>query len=365
MDIGLVGLPNAGKTTLFNVLTGCEAEVGCYPFTTVESNVATLPVPDPRLDKLSELVSAVEVRPAHVKVVDIAGLVEGAHAGEGLGNRFLAHIREMDAVIYVLRLFADDEVAPAGRKELPDAPDPEGDLAVLNTELLLADIATVEKRLDKVRRKAKGQKDEPEELNVLEELLPGLAEGALTRCLPLGDTARGIIGELFLLTAKPALYVANRGAPDDVGETRGAKAVAAAADRDGAVPLDVYCGLEAELADLPDDEAAAFREELGIGPPARERVLGTAAGLLDLVTFYTVENDIISAFRVPGGTPAKTAAGKIHSDLAEKFIKTEVVSYDDLTELGSIQAARDRGLVRTEGPAYVVQDADIMKVKHG
>lgn len=365
MDIGLVGLPNAGKTTLFNVLTGCEAEVGCYPFTTVESNVATLPVPDPRLERLAELVSAVEVRPAHVKVVDIAGLVEGAHAGEGLGNRFLAHIREMDAVVYVLRLFEDDEVAPAGRKELPPSPDPEGDLAVLNTELLLADMATVEKRLDKVRRKAKGEKGESEELHVLEELLPGLGEGAPVRGLPLGDAARELIGELFLLTAKPAVYVANRGAPDAADENKAASATAAAAERDGAVSLNVYCGLEAELADLPDDEAAAFRDELGIGPPARERVLKAAAGLLDLVTFYTVENEIVSAFRVPGGTPAKAAAAKIHSDLAEKFIKAEVVSYADLTELGGIQAARDRGLIRTEGPVYVIRDGDIIKVKHG
>jgi GTP-binding protein YchF len=365
MDIGLVGLPNAGKTTLFNVLTGCEAEVGCYPFTTVESNVATLPVPDVRQDRLAELVSAVEVRPAHVKVVDIAGLVEGAHAGEGLGNRFLAHIREMDAVIYVLRLFKDDEVAPAGRKELPVAPDPEGDLAVLNTELLLADMATVEKRLDKVRRKAKGQKGESEEVHVLEELLPALEEGAPIRTLPLGDTARQFVGELFLLTAKPGLYVANRGAPEDAGEGKAASAVAAAAGRDGAVALDVYCGLETELADLPDDEAAAFRDELGIGPPGREVVLKTAAGLLDLITFYTVENEIVSAFRVPGGTASKAAAGKIHSDLAEKFIKAEVVPYNVLAGSGSVQAARDRGLIRTEGPAYVVQDGDIVKVKHG
>jgi GTP-binding protein YchF len=365
MDIGLVGLPNAGKTTLFNVLTGCEAEVGCYPFTTVESNVAMLPVPDPRLEHLAGLVSAVEVRPAHVKVVDIAGLVEGAHAGEGLGNRFLAHIREMDAVVYVLRLFKDDEVAPAGRKELPVSPDPEGDLAVLNTELLLADMAAVEKRLDKVRRKAKGEKGESEELHVLEELLPGLGEGAPVRGMPLGDAARELIGELFLLTAKPAVYVANRGAPDDANENKATSAIAAAAERDGAVPLDVYCGLEAELMDLPEDEAAAFRDELGIGPPAREAVMKAAAGLLDLVTFYTVENDIVSAFRVPGGTPAKAAAAKIHSDLAENFIRAEVVSYNDVAELGSVQAVRDRGLVRTEGPAYAVRDGDIVKVKHG
>jgi ribosome-binding ATPase YchF (GTP1/OBG family) len=226
-------------------------------------------------------------------------------------------------------------------------------------------MAAVEKRLDKVRRKAKGEKGESEELHVLEELLPGLGEGAPVRGMPLGDAARELIGEPFLLTAKPAVYVANRGAPDDANENKATSAIAAAAERDGAVPLDVYCGLEAELMDLPEDEAAAFRDELGIGPPAREAVMKAAAGLLDLVTFYTVENDIVSAFRVPGGTPAKAAAAKIHSDLAENFIRAEVVSYNDVAELGSVQAVRDRGLVRTEGPAYAVRDGDIVKVKHG
>jgi ribosome-binding ATPase YchF (GTP1/OBG family) len=231
--------------------------------------------------------------------------------------------------------------------------------------LLLADMATVEKRLDKVRRKAKGQKDESEEVHVLEELLPALEEGVPVRALPLNNTTRNFISELFLLTTKPAIYLANRGAPDDADENKTARAVEAAAERDGAVALDVYCGLESELMELPEEEAKAFREELDIGRSGRKTVLKTAAGLLDLVTFYTVENEIVSAFRVPGGTPAKTAAGKIHSDLAEKFIRAEIVSYADLIELGSIQAARDRGLIRTEGPAYVVQDGDIMKVKHG
>lgn len=349
---GIVGLPNAGKSTLFNALARAKAAVASYPFCTIEPNVGAVPVPDERLDRLAELFRPKRVVPAVLQFVDIAGLVRGASRGEGLGNQFLGHIREVDAVAHVVRCFRAQEVAHVeGRL------DPVRDAEIVDTELALADLELVERRLEKLRRQAKaGGERYQEEIARLET-----AASRLNRGEPARAELAGIAGaELPLLTAKPTLYVANVGEEDlpDGGEM--AAELGRYAARRGC-PLTVLCArLEAELVELDEGERRAFMAEYGLERSGLEELVRVGYRLLDLVTFFTVDGPEVRAWTVPAGTPAVRAAGKIHSDFERGFICAEVISYADLLDCGGISEARQLGLVRLEGREYRVQDGDVI-----
>ncbi len=356
MKVGIVGMPNAGKTSLFTALTGAAAEAANYPFTTIEPNVAVVPVADPRLDAVAETIGASKVVPDTIAFHDIAGLVAGAHRGEGLGNQFLANIRETDAILHVVRAHEDPNVVhPEGRV------DPLADIETIETELLYADLEQAERRLERVSKTAKsGDRHAIAEAAWLGELIAALQAGRPARTVPPPADAADAVALLQPLTAKPVLFVANV----DEGSIEVPAALASYAAAQGAGAVAISARLEAELAELDPEEAAAMRADLGLTESGLDAVVRGAFSLLDLIAFFTAgEDKPAQSWHLRRGLSAWHAAGMIHSDIQRGFVRAEVVPWNELVDAGGYAGARDRGTLRLEGRDYVVADGDVITIK--
>ena len=357
MKVGIVGMPNAGKSTLFNALTAAGAETGDYPFTTVEPNVAVVEVPDERIDRIGELLGSSSIVRETIEFHDIAGLVKGASEGEGLGNRFLASIRETDAICHVIRTHGAGAVAhPEGRL------DPVADAELIEAELLAADLEGAERRLEKMTREARsGDKEAVAEREWLEAVVDALQSGRRAGEVPVPEAAADALRKLSPLTAKPVLYVANV----DEGEAEVPPALAARAAEVGAGAVAISARVESELRELEPGEAEEMRAELGVERSALERLIRAAFELLELVSFFTADRGSEAMARtLHRGASAYEAAGKVHTDIQRGFVRAEVVAWDELVDAGGYAGARDRGTLRTEGRDYVVRDGDVITIKH-
>lgn len=351
LSIGIVGLPNVGKSTLFTALTNKGGLAANYPFATIEPNVGVVPVPDKRLDRLAEIVNPSRIVPATVEFVDIAGLVEGASQGEGLGNQFLHNIRETDAICEVVRFFSDPDVVHVAGKV-----DPASDVETIKTELVLADLGTIEKAKPRLEKDAKRDKNAAHKLEVVNQVEAGLNEGKRARTLGLTEEEQDLIYDLHLLTMKPMLYIAN------VDEDQ---LDAELADIDGVKPVPISAKVEADLAELDPDEAVEYLEALGLEESGLARLVREAYHLLGLQSYFTAGELEAKAWTIPIGAKAPQAAGVIHSDFEKDFIKAETASFEDYSELGGEAGCRAAGKLRQEGKDYVVQDGDVMHFKTG
>ncbi len=359
MKLGLVGLPNVGKSTLFNAITDAGAECANYPFCTIEPNVGIVAVPDARLDKLAEIHNPNKKTPAVIEFVDIAGLVKGAAQGEGLGNKFLSHIREVDAVVHVVRCFEDANII-----HVEGRIDPISDVEIINMELILSDLELLDRRIDRVTKAMKGDKTLAAELEVLNRIHDTLADGKTARTMELSEDERAFLGDVPLLTLKPVIYAANiaeDAVGSDLSDNEHFQKLRAYAEEEHSGILPICASIESEIAQLPPEDKGAFLEDLGIAESGLDRLIKESYSLLGLISFLTAGSDECRAWTITNGTKAPGAAGKIHTDFERGFIRAEVINFDELAKFDySMTAAKEKGMVRSEGKEYVMKDGDIV-----
>lgn len=358
MKLGIVGLPNVGKSTLFNAITNAGAEVANYAFCTIEPNVGVVAVPDYRLDELAKMYSPKKITPAVIEFVDIAGLVKGASKGEGLGNKFLSHIREVDAVIHVVRCFDNDDIM-----HVSGSVDPKRDIETINLELILSDLEILDRRIDRTAKAAKGDKSLLTELEFLKRLKTELENGVSARAVELDDDEKAILADIGLLSAKPVIYACNMSEDDfasNIENNERYKAVCEIAKAEGAEVLPICAELEAEISSLSKEEKEMFLSDAGIESGGLDMLIQRSYSLLGLISYLTAGEPEVRAWTIKKGTKAPQAAGKIHSDFERGFIRAEVISFDELMACGSMQAAKEKGKIRSEGKDYVMQDGDIV-----
>lgn len=358
MKLGIVGLPNVGKSTLFNAITNAGAEVANYAFCTIEPNVGVVAVPDYRLDELAKMYSPKKITPAVIEFVDIAGLVKGASKGEGLGNKFLSHIREVDAVIHVVRCFDNDDIM-----HVSGSVDPKRDIETINLELILSDLEILDRRIDRTAKAAKGDKSLLTELEFLKRLKTELENGVSARAVEADDDEKAILADIGLLSAKPVIYACNMSEDDfasNIENNERYKAVCEIAKAEGAEVLPICAELEAEISSLSKEEKEMFLSDAGIESGGLDMLIQRSYNLLGLISYLTAGKPEVRAWTIKKGTKAPQAAGKIHSDFERGFIRAEVISFDELMACGSMQAAKEKGKIRSEGKDYVMQDGDIV-----